>query len=270
MVDVNKLMSSLSSSGIAKGFLGGMAGGAVTSSLMGKRGGKTVKKLIKVGGVAAVGTLAWKAYQHYKGNQSLADERVTGCETAARSMVQSELNAGVQKNPQPGFQPNFRSGFQSGFQPEVPSSEAVLEPAKKPGNFNHIEQQQLVDLSDPACESSQALFIVKTMVSAAMADGHINTKEYKNILSKIEELGLGAEEKAIVFNEIKSPMPLETVIEKSHSAELSIEVYTASVLAIDESREEGRHYLQQLAYGLELPGGLVEAIHSQVNSTSVV
>jgi len=62
-MNLDKIVSSLASSGV----LGGLAGGAVSGALMGnKQARKAAGTLLKVGGVAALGTLAWKAYQSYQ------------------------------------------------------------------------------------------------------------------------------------------------------------------------------------------------------------
>ncbi len=68
-MDINKIVSGLSSSGV----LGGLAGGAVSGALMSnKKARKTAGTLLKVGGVAALGGLAWKAYQDYQGQKQPA------------------------------------------------------------------------------------------------------------------------------------------------------------------------------------------------------
>ncbi len=54
--------------GLGGGLLGGVAGGAITSLLMHKKGRKTLGSVAKVGGIAALGGLAWKAYDHYQQN----------------------------------------------------------------------------------------------------------------------------------------------------------------------------------------------------------
>ena len=65
MVDINKLLGQLLGSGAASGFAGGLAGGLASSMLTSKKGRKIGKKALKVGGVAAVGALAYTAYQRY-------------------------------------------------------------------------------------------------------------------------------------------------------------------------------------------------------------
>ncbi len=65
MVDVTKLLGSLLSSGAATGFAGGMAGGVASKMLTSKSGRKLGKNALKLGGVAAVGALAFTAYKRY-------------------------------------------------------------------------------------------------------------------------------------------------------------------------------------------------------------
>ena len=65
MIDMNKLLGQLLGSGVAGGFAGGLAGGLASSMLDSKKGRKLGTKALKLGGVAAVGALAYTAYQRY-------------------------------------------------------------------------------------------------------------------------------------------------------------------------------------------------------------
>ena len=70
-MDLNKIISGLASSGV----LGGFAGGAVGGALMGnKKARKTAGTLLKVGSIAALGGVAWKAYQGYQFAQTQTDQ----------------------------------------------------------------------------------------------------------------------------------------------------------------------------------------------------
>ncbi|MFO0336256.1 MAG: tellurite resistance TerB family protein [Pseudomonadota bacterium] len=62
MIDPNKILNELAKSGIGGGMAGGLISGALAGALTGggKGGGN---KLMKLGSLAAVGTLAYKAYQ---------------------------------------------------------------------------------------------------------------------------------------------------------------------------------------------------------------
>ena len=72
MADMNKLLGQLLGSGAAGGFAGGLAGGLASSLLTSKSGRKLGKKTLKMGGIAAVGALAYAAYQRYSTSKGSA------------------------------------------------------------------------------------------------------------------------------------------------------------------------------------------------------
>ena len=74
MADMNKLLSQLLGSGAASGFAGGLAGGLTSSMLTSKSGRKLGKKALKMGGIAAVGALAYAAYQRYSTGKGTAPD----------------------------------------------------------------------------------------------------------------------------------------------------------------------------------------------------
>jgi uncharacterized membrane protein YebE (DUF533 family) len=82
MFDTKKLLDQLVGSGAAGGFAGGLAGGALASALMGKKGRKLAKSAVKVGGLALIGGLAYKAWQNHK--------QGTGAPAAAQGPVAAE------------------------------------------------------------------------------------------------------------------------------------------------------------------------------------
>ena len=65
MSDINQVLGKLLGSGAAGGFAGGLAGGLASNLLTTKSGRKFGKKTLKMGGIAAVGALAYAAYQRY-------------------------------------------------------------------------------------------------------------------------------------------------------------------------------------------------------------
>ena len=68
MVDINKLVGLVTGSGVGAGLAGGVAGGALVSALTTKSGRKAAKSVAQIGGLAAVGALAWNAYKKYQGD----------------------------------------------------------------------------------------------------------------------------------------------------------------------------------------------------------
>jgi uncharacterized membrane protein YebE (DUF533 family) len=70
MADMDKLLGQLLSSSTAKGLAGGLAGGMATKMISKKSARKLGKNALKLGGVAAVGALAYTAYKRYNNAQN--------------------------------------------------------------------------------------------------------------------------------------------------------------------------------------------------------
>ena len=68
MTDMNRLLGQLLGSGAAGGFAGGLAGGLASNMLTTKSGRKIGQKALKMGGIAAVGALAYAAFNRYNNN----------------------------------------------------------------------------------------------------------------------------------------------------------------------------------------------------------
>ncbi len=66
MFDAKKMLDQLVGSGVAGGLAGGLAGGALANALSGKKAKKLAGSALKVGGLAVVGGLAYKAWQHHQ------------------------------------------------------------------------------------------------------------------------------------------------------------------------------------------------------------
>jgi uncharacterized membrane protein YebE (DUF533 family) len=74
MSDMNKLLGQLLGSGAAGGFAGGLAGGLASNLLTSKSGRKMGKKALKMGGMAAIGALAYAGYQRYSNAKAIGPE----------------------------------------------------------------------------------------------------------------------------------------------------------------------------------------------------
>jgi uncharacterized membrane protein YebE (DUF533 family) len=70
MTNLNGILDKVLASGATTGLASGLAGGLAGSFLMSKKGRKIGKSALKVGGVAAVGALAYTAYKKYTNKQA--------------------------------------------------------------------------------------------------------------------------------------------------------------------------------------------------------
>ena len=236
MLDLNRIVNGLAQSGAAAGLAGGLAGGTVVSALSSKKGRKTAKKVAQVGGLALVGGLAWKAYQNYRNDQPGSSLQRTGSPPISNHVRQF--------NPQP--------------RPAVPERGND----RPTGSWGDIRRKDFEAVAaEPAVVGSRSLLVVRAMIAAAMADGHLDAGEQGRLFREIERLELSTGEKGMLLDELRHPWTTAQLAAHAQDPETAIEIYAASVLAIDESREESRPHLEALAGALKLPPMLIDSIH---------
>ena len=239
MVDLNNVVQGLSKSGAVSGFAGGLAGTALAGALSGKKGKKMAKSALKVGALAAVGGLAYTAYQRYRQNDP--QSRGTAPAGAPAGPTGGDLPATPHSLPQPAYQ--------------------GTDPLQR---WSNIRQEQFESVIAPSAgTASGAMLLIRAMIAAAAADGHMDQGEQDRIFDETRRLDLAAEDKAVLFDELRNPLSLEQLVTQVPNPETGLEVYAASLVAIDETRQEGRDYLRRLAAALELPSALVTSLHAQ-------
>lgn len=84
MGDMNKLIGQI----MGSGFAGGLAGGLASNMLTSKKGRKMGKKALKMGGVAAVGALAYGAFQRYQGSKTSTPASAAALPTTPQETLQ--------------------------------------------------------------------------------------------------------------------------------------------------------------------------------------
>ncbi|WP_027487859.1 tellurite resistance TerB family protein [Allorhizobium undicola] len=109
-----------------------------------------------------------------------------------------------------------------------------------------------------------ALTLVKAMIAAAKADGHIDDEERVRILEKIHAVDLGDEAEAFLAEELANPTNMDALVAAARSEEQKVELYTASRLTIDPDTRAERGYLDLLAGRLGLPEDLLAHIEATV------
>jgi len=111
------------------------------------------------------------------------------------------------------------------------------------------------------------LVLVRAMIGAAKADGHIDAEEHKQLFERVGTLGLDAEAKAYVFDALSKPVDLNSLAGAAETEEQAAEIYLASRLAIDPDQPAEKSYLEALAHRLKLPAELVAHLDRQVEAT---
>ena len=202
---IDTLLKSDQAKSALNGFLGGAAGGAVVSAFTNK---KSAKKLLKTGGLVALGGVAWSAYQKYRDNG------------------EAPTAQGPQDEP-------VATAYE---QPNVPAQ---------------------------ACLSEQALF--RAMAAAAFADGHIDEEEQSKIWQQALDAGVEGQALTNLDALLKNPPGLADIVAEATDMASKLEIYTASVLVIDDTCADGAAYISRLKTALALPLPLTDAVDARLS-----
>lgn len=121
--------------------------------------------------------------------------------------------------------------------------------------------------SIPAEREDMSLALLRAMIAAAKADGHIDAEEQRLIFQRLDELSLSTEEKAFVMDEIRKPLDIDAVVRGATTPELALEIYAASFLAMEPDDPAEQAYLAMLASRLKLDPGLKSAVEAEARKT---
>ena len=183
-------------SGMGKGAL---AAGAL-ALLLGTKGGRRLGgTALKLGSVAAIGGVAFNAYQNWQKNQNGAEIKL------------------------------------------IPVNELTGEQADQ-----------------------RSLILLKAMIAAAKADGHINEEELVIIKDEMLKLGLGKSAVDFFRAEARRPLDVKDVVAEVSDAETASEVYLASKLLINLDNADEKAYLDELVAALGLDDSLVAELDQAV------
>lgn len=110
---------------------------------------------------------------------------------------------------------------------------------------NATEQAQL---------ENQAQLILRAMINAAKADGHIDQEEVQRIIGRLEEAGADKNARDFVIAELTKPMETEAIASAARgNPQLAAELYGASLLAIKVDSPAEEEYLKNFSASLGLP-----------------
>lgn len=97
------------------------------------------------------------------------------------------------------------------------------------------------------------LALIKAMIAAAKADGHVDELEQQRIFRAVEKMDAPMETKGILFDLLQRPISIDEIVKGAVNIEQRTELYLASCLAINPDHPSEQAYLDQLALALQLP-----------------
>ncbi|MWV12877.1 DUF533 domain-containing protein [Pseudomonas sp. R-28-1W-6] len=237
--DLLQQKSAGSSAGGLSGGLGGALGGLLGGGKGGQGGGDLGTLLKGAGG----GALAAGALGLLLGNKSarkLGGQALTYGGLAALGVIAYKAYGNWQAQQQQG---------------------GAAQPAHEPQTVDRLPAPQ-------AELHSQA--ILKALVAAAKADGHVDAKERQLIEEQIGQLAGDPQLLRWLDAELNKPLDPAEVARAATTPEMAAEMYIASVLMVDEEHFMERAYLEELARQLKLEPGLKAELEAQVRQTVAV
>jgi uncharacterized membrane protein YebE (DUF533 family) len=124
--------------------------------------------------------------------------------------------------------------------------------------------------AEPArVDSDFALSLIRIMIAAARADGHVDDAERERIHDKLALSGLGKDAIAFLDDELSKPVDMDGILASASTEVQKIEMFTAARLAIDPDTRAERGFLDLLAGRLGLADPLVDHIEATVAAAKV-
>ena len=205
-----------------RGLWGGVAGGVLGSLLMNKKARKNLGSTAMTVGGAAA--LAGVAYYAYQKVQS------------------RRAGSGAPQTSQPVPAPA----------PAAP--EAIAPPPPDSGFLPPARDQR-------ACDKL-SLHLLQAMIAAAHADGEMDGTELRAVLDAVEKADLASADKSAVLAALNKPMNLDQVAALAESPQEAMELYAASLAAIDGDSPAEQAYLSMLSARLRLDPEVVAEMHN--------
>jgi uncharacterized membrane protein YebE (DUF533 family) len=113
------------------------------------------------------------------------------------------------------------------------------------------------------------LKLIKAMIAAANADGHIDQDEQQRIFQAIEEMDVSMEMKAQVLALLRQPISVDEIAQGVVDMTQKSELYLVSCLAINPDHPSEQVHLDQLAQALKLPEGLTDELNQQAQQALI-
>lgn len=120
-----------------------------------------------------------------------------------------------------------------------------------------------VEALEGEIQERRSLGLLKAMIMAARADGHIDEQERALITQQIDALGADAELHHWVEQQLQGPLDASALALQADSPQAAREMYLISVAVIDEQNPMERAWLDQISKSLELPPEMVGVLEHQ-------
>lgn len=129
-------------------------------------------------------------------------------------------------------------------------------------------EPQTVDRLPPAQVEEHSQAILRAVIGAAKADGHIDDRERELIDGEVAKLSQDPDLQRWFDQELNKPLEPRDIASSATTPEMAAEMYLASLLMVDEENFMERSYLEELARQLALDPALKVELEKQARTTA--
>jgi uncharacterized membrane protein YebE (DUF533 family) len=148
------------------------------------------------------------------------------------------------------------------WQSNDPAAAQKAAGSQVPASSEDTFHQQAITSSTES-ENDFELTVIRAMIAAARADGHIDAQEQQRIFQAVDKMGLTSQEKGLVFDYLQKDISIRELAKGISSMELKAEIYLASCLVINPDHPAEREHLDKLGAALALPRELLQQLELQ-------
>ena len=129
-------------------------------------------------------------------------------------------------------------------------------------------EPQTIDRLPPPQAEQHSHAILRAIIGAAKADGHIDDRERELIDNEIARLTSDGSLQQWFDAELRKPLDPADIAKSANTPEMAAEMYLASVLVVDEESFMERSYLTELARQLKLEPALKAELELQARQAA--
>ncbi|MCR9307980.1 tellurite resistance TerB family protein [Vibrio diabolicus] len=123
--------------------------------------------------------------------------------------------------------------------------------------------QGVHEIFDPD-DNKHSVLILKAMIGAAKADGHVDEEEMARIEQALADMGADEHVRQLVQQELNKPLDPAEIANQATSPQQASEIYLASLIVADEQNFMEKAYLQELAKQLQLSPEVTQQLEVQM------
>ncbi|HHX8277172.1 tellurite resistance TerB family protein [Vibrio diabolicus] len=113
-------------------------------------------------------------------------------------------------------------------------------------------------------DSKHSVLILKAMIGAAKADGHVDEEEMARIEQALADMGADEHVRQLVQQELNKPLDPAEIANQATSPQQASEIYLASLIVANEQNFMEKTYLQELAKQLQLSPEVTQQLEVQM------